>query len=352
MLKIDITKHFKNEKMNFSFETKSNRVVLFGTSGCGKSTLLKMIAGLVRPESGEIYFDDQYLYSRKKSCHIPVYKRKFGYLPQAYTLFPNMTVKDNIIYGLKTGKMPFDKILFDTIIERLQIRHKLSSMPSELSGGQMQRAALARVLIIRPKLLLLDEPFSALDIPIRECLRELVVDLTEELNIPVLFVTHDVEDAFIFGKEIIVLDHGIVIEYGDMEKIYHSPEFVKTSKLLDFKNIWKIKSVEDEIIFIDKGMNIKVHSSKILNNSKYICIKPENIKLLDTQSDADNTNSYLGRIKEIHYRGRYIKVLFETLQKILLHIHLSQHDFNELDLYKGKETTVLLRENSLVICKE
>ena len=193
MLKVKITKSFKHEKMNFSFKSETNRLVLFGASGCGKSTLLKMIAGFVKTDNGLIDFNGNCLFSKEKNINIPIYKRNIGYLPQENTLFPNFSVKENILYGLKAQKLPFISSEFDNIIDRLRISHKLDSMPATLSGGQMQRIALARLLMIRPKLLLLDEPFSALDTPVKECLRELVMNLTSEVNIPIIFVTHDVK---------------------------------------------------------------------------------------------------------------------------------------------------------------
>ena len=351
MLKVNITKSFKNEKMNFSFETETNRVVLYGTSGCGKSTLLKMIAGFLKPDNGEIYFGKQCLFSKKNNSNVPVYKRNFGYLPQENTLFPNITVKENILYGQKTQKLPFCKSGFDHIIDRLRIRHKLDSKPITLSGGQMQRAALARVLMIRPKLLLLDEPFSALDTPVKECLRELVMDLTEEINIPIIFVTHDVEDAFIVGREIVVLNSGRVIESGLVEHIYHSPDYVETARLLDYKNIFQISAIKNNEIVLEDNFSLYFKDNKIPADAEFVCIKPNSIVIVSGDTAAQHENHFTGIVKDIHHRGRYVKIFFQTTAGFILHIHFSQYEFTALNLKKGDRACAELNSDSVVLCK-
>jgi molybdate transport system ATP-binding protein len=353
MIKLRVTKSFKHEEMSFSFELDGNRVVVFGPSGCGKTTLLKMIVGLLKPDSGEIYINGDCLFSKNRNINKPVYKRKFGYLPQENTLFPNMTVNENILYGLKTQKLPFSKPEFDNIIDRLRIRHKLNSMPARLSGGQMQRVALARVLMIRPKLLLLDEPFSALDTPVRECLRELVTELADEINIPIIFVTHDVEDAFIVGNEIVVIDSGQVIEFGRMEHIYNYPDYVETARLLDYKNIFPISLIKKNEIVLTNEFSLYINDKRMSDDAGFVCIKPENILIAVTVSGRTSKfeNRFNGIIKDIHYRGRYVKILFQAATGFFLHIHLSQYEPALPNLKKGEKAQVKLNQDSFVLCK-
>ena len=351
MLNVDITKSFKHEKMSFSFELNSNRIVIFGHSGCGKTTLLKIIAGLVKPDSGELFFNKTCLFSKDKNINMPAYKRNFGYLPQENTLFPNMTVKENILYGLKTQKLPFRESVFNNIIDRLRIRHKLDSMPGTLSGGQMQRAALARVLVIRPNLLLLDEPFSALDTPVRECLRELVCDIADELNIPLLFVTHEVEDAFIVGKDIVVINDGVIVEYGKMKNLYSSPKYVETARMMDYKNCFPIKRIKDNKIELTNNTILNVNKIKIPADAKHVCIKTNNILLVSDGETINKENCFSGVVKDIHCRGRYVKVVFQVTHDFLLHIHLSQYESSQLNLKKGERAWAVIDQDSLVLCK-
>ena len=342
MLAINLKKSFKHEEMSFFFELNSNRIVLFGPSGCGKTTLLKMLAGFIKPDSGEIFIDDKYFFSSKRNINIPVYKRLFGYLPQENTLFPNMTVKENILYGLKARKLALKKTEFDNIVHRLRINHKLDSMPSTLSGGQIQRAALARTLLIRPKLLLLDEPFNALDTPVKECLRELITELADELSISIVFVTHDTEDAFIVGREIVVIDSGKVIEYGSMDKIYNTPKYVETAKLLDYKNIFPAQelSVELNSSFLDETMD-----------KSFVCVRPDNVKLKKYDKGLSYPNMIKGTVNEVHYRGKYVRVLFHDRNNLLFYIHISRNEQDKNNFKNGDEAVAFIDKKQLIFVK-
>jgi molybdate transport system ATP-binding protein len=351
MIRLNITKLFQHEAMSFSFELNSERIVIFGHSGCGKSTLLKMIAGFLKPNVGEIYINGDCLFSENKKVNKPVYNRNFGYLPQEKTLFPNMTVKENILYGLKTQKRPLNKSEFENIIGRLKIKHKLDSMPATLSGGQIQRVALARVLMIRPKLLLLDEPFSALDTPVKECLRELVMDLADEISIPIIFVTHDLEDAFIVGREIVMIDSGRVIEYGRVDYVYDSPKYVETARLLDYKNIFPISLIKKNEIILTNKFSLFVKDKKIPNNAQFVCIRPNNILIVNDVKEDNLENQVDGVVKSIHCRDKYVKILFQAELGFSLHIHLSQYELVSLKLKKGERVKVSLKQNSFVLCR-
>jgi molybdate transport system ATP-binding protein len=343
MIKFDSKISFRNKEMSFSFEINSDRSVLFGKSGSGKSTILKMIAGFFQPDEGEIKINDKVLYSSKNNINLPANLRNIGYLPQEYTLFPHYTVKENILYGVKVKKIDITGDEFNKIIELMCIEDCLDKMPSDLSGGQQQRVALARILIIRPDLLLLDEPFSALDMSIRQSLRDLVCDMTKEFNIPVLFVTHDLEDAYVFGEELIVIDSGRVLEYGLKNDIYHFPKYFETAQLLDFKNIW---FVEDVLNFMDLR-------PKDINMEAYYCIRPENIMIL--REDLPKKKSLKGIqlsvvIIGIHERGRYIHLLTTDEHNVEFVIHLPEHAFKKLKLFEGKSINILLKEESIVYC--
>ncbi len=342
MLAVDLKKTFKHEKMSFQFKLNGNRIVLFGSSGCGKTTLLKMLAGFIKPDSGEILIDDECFFSSKRKINIPVYNRLFGYLPQENTLFPNMTVKENILYGLKARKLAYNKAEFDNIIHRLRIDHKLESMPSTLSGGQTQRAALARTLLVSPRLLLLDEPFNALDTPVKECLRELITELSDELNISIIFVTHDVEDAFIVGREIVVIDDGKVTEYGEMNKIYNAPEYIETAKLLDYKNIFPVQKFKTlcDSCFV-----------KEIQNEGFVCIRPDNIKLKKYEKDLNYSNIIVGSISDVHYRGRYVRVLFQVENDLTFYIHLSKYELEKNNFKKGDKAIAAIDNGSIDLCK-
>jgi putative spermidine/putrescine transport system ATP-binding protein len=223
----NIKKSFHNETvlhhLNLSFK-EGEFVTLLGPSGCGKSTLLRAIAGLITPEEGIIQIDGKNITQLKPK------DRQVGMVFQAYALFPNMTVQENIAFGLKMKKLDREtiKLKVARMIELVELTGKESSYPRELSGGQQQRVALARSLVTEPKVLLLDEPLSALDAQIRKNLQKQLRRIQQELNMTTVLVTHDQEEAWAVSDYIYILNEGHIVQSGTPEEIYTSPanEFV------------------------------------------------------------------------------------------------------------------------------
>ena len=209
--------------IQFTIE-KGEFITLLGPSGCGKSTLLRCIAGLEQPNSGELYIN------RKNITHQPAQQRGVGMVFQSYALFPNMTVAENIAFGLKMRKIDSrerDRAVAE-VIEMVELQGKEQQYPHQLSGGQRQRVALARALVMKPQILLLDEPLSALDARIRKHLRQQIRSIQRELNLTTLFVTHDQDEAMIMSDRIFLMNKGFIIQSDTAENIYTQPanEFV------------------------------------------------------------------------------------------------------------------------------
>jgi putative spermidine/putrescine transport system ATP-binding protein len=217
---------------------KGEIVSLLGPSGCGKTTLLRIIAGLETPDAGsEIWFDDDNVTA------LPVEKRKVGMVFQSYALFPNMSVRANIGYGLKMQKLPKDEIekRVTEVLELCQLQKFSGRAIDALSGGQRQRVALARAIAPRPRLLLLDEPLSALDAALRDALRDELAVLLREFHITAIFVTHDQDEAMAIADRVAVMSHGHVVQSGTPEELYRNPKstfvagFVGNAMRLDGK---------------------------------------------------------------------------------------------------------------------
>lgn len=209
--------------IQFTIE-KGEFITLLGPSGCGKSTLLRCIAGLEQPDNGELYID------RKNITHQAAQQRGVGMVFQSYALFPNMTVEDNIGFGLKIRKadsIERKKTVAD-VIEMVELQGKENQFPHQLSGGQRQRVALARALVMKPQILLLDEPLSALDARIRKHLRQQIRHIQRELKLTTIFVTHDQDEAMIMSDRIFLMNKGAIIQSDTAENIYTQPasEFV------------------------------------------------------------------------------------------------------------------------------
>lgn len=353
MIKVELYKKFKKDAMKFFFELKTNRAVVFGPSGCGKTTLLKMLCGVCEPDSGYISINDKILYSSSDSVNIPVYKRNIGYLPQESALFPNMTIRRNILYGVNASGAALDEERFNLLIEKLQIEAKLDDSPATLSGGQRQRASLARTLMINPSLLIMDEPFTALDSPIRNCLRDIVVDFADDENIPLIFVSHNLEDCYSVGKEIVVMDNGRVVEFGDGKKILERPEFFRTAKLFDYRNIWGIERIsENGMVFLRNGLTINIQD-KWDDSYKYLCIRPEKIRLMNDDKDIGKgvKNLFYGDIIEDHGRGAYRSLVFISNSCHKFEINISEIYLNKTNLGKGCKAVIVIEDEALILCK-
>jgi molybdate transport system ATP-binding protein len=219
-LSVDIRKTLTSAERRFtldvSFTTTAQRVVLFGPSGAGKSLTLQAVAGLLRPDDGVITLNGDTLFDSTRGIDETPQTRKLAYLFQDYALFPHLNVRQNIAFGLHGGWLnPRRRVAhaeLDYWLDALDLRSVAGNHPAQLSGGQKQRVALARALVAKPRLLLLDEPFSALDGPLRERMRRELSELQTRLDIPTLLITHDPDDVAFFGDQVVQIYDGGVRE--------------------------------------------------------------------------------------------------------------------------------------------
>lgn len=282
---------------------KNEFVCILGPSGCGKTTLLRLIAGLEEATSGELFLND------KNLIHVPAQKRDFGIVFQSYSLFPNMTAEQNIAYGLTIRKVPQDQIN-QRVEELLNLVHLVGQekkLPHELSGGQQQRVAIARALAVEPKLLLLDEPLSALDAKVRKTLRVEIRDVQQTLGIPTVMVTHDQEEAMTMADRIICMRDGVVEQMGTPDELYNHPKnaFIAgflghMNKLADFSNI---------------------QTKTIMNDSDLFGIRPEEIIVyteIDQLPDKENQNTFKGTVSHIENLGSVSLIQVSIEKKKLL----------------------------------
>jgi|WetSurMetagenome_2_1015567.scaffolds.fasta_scaffold103020_2 molybdate transport system ATP-binding protein len=199
-----------------AFSSEERSVVFFGPSGSGKTLTLQSVAGLVRPDSGRIVLNDRVLFDSNAAIDIPSRSRCVGYLFQDYALFPHLSVTENVGFALRKrlfrGFSREDRLRIEDLLEAFGISQLAHSLPLDLSGGQKQRVALARALIRKPDVLLLDEPFSALDTLLREQLRKELSEAQARFNVPVIMITHDPEDVRVFAETLVVYETGRVCE--------------------------------------------------------------------------------------------------------------------------------------------
>lgn len=223
-LEVTIAKRFEGFTLHADFAAGNTAAAILGASGCGKSMTLRCIAGVVKPDSGRIVLDGRVLFDSEKGIDLPPQQRNVGLLFQNYALFPNMTVEQNILCALKKEKDPAArKAACGAALRAMRLEELAHRLPSELSGGQQQRAALARILAGRPRILMLDEPFSALDSYLREEVEGEVGSLLSNFDGTALLVTHDRDEAYRLCREMIVMDSGEVLRAGTTKEVFADP---------------------------------------------------------------------------------------------------------------------------------
>jgi spermidine/putrescine ABC transporter ATP-binding subunit len=282
-----------------------------GPSGCGKTTLLRMVAGFTRPDRGSILFDGIEVQD------IPPWKRNVGMVFQNYALWPHLSVFENVAFGLKERNLPRAVILESTrrALSMVNLEGMEKRRPSELSGGQQQRVALARTLVIEPRLLLLDEPLSNLDAKLRVQMRHELVRIQRDLGITSIYVTHDQEEALALSTKIAVMSKGKVVQVGSPKEIYESPgsrevaDFVGTSNFFNGQVVGEKEKRID--VKTDEGFILKVVREEGLSREAghhlLLNIRPESIRI----SHPDEVSAEENRIEGIVWASAYVGSLVQ-----------------------------------------
>jgi spermidine/putrescine ABC transporter ATP-binding subunit len=290
---------------DLNLEVHSGEMVsLLGPSGCGKTTTLRMVAGLHEPTSGSIKLDG------KELTVIPPHKRNVGLVFQNYALFPHLNVFENVAFGLKRRGVPKREIKqrVEEVLHSVRLDGMETRMPSELSGGQQQRVALARTLVLKPPLVLFDEPLSNLDAKLRTLLRVEIRKLQQEFGFTGIFVTHDQEEAMVLSDRIAVMNKGKIAQIGTPREVYTTPADEFVADFVGESNMLQVESAEDAgshwRIRLAGGYMIKAPKREGVSRPKLVMIRPEAAELAAGQPDDDHeTNSLEGAISFIQYNG-------------------------------------------------
>lgn len=318
-------------------------VSLLGPSGCGKTTLLKLTAGLLQPDAGKIRFGN------KDITRMPPEARRFSMVFQEPLLFPHMTIGDNVSFGLKMQKVAKKERQFEAtrMLEVVGLAGYESRFPEELSGGQQQRAALARALVAKPRVLLMDEPFSALDPGLREEMRELLSGIQRELGVTVLFVTHDREEAFEMSDRIGIMSDGRLLQVGTPTELYEQPASTKVASFLGLKNIIKGNIKAGHFASEDGG--IEFHTGKtVIDGTQFLILRPEVVLPVTSSRKPPNDSVHLkGKVTKLKFKqGSYIAQILAGNQQ--LECLLSREEAEKLEPEKIIELYVNQNELQFV----
>ena len=308
----------KNKEIlkNINFKLKKEKVAcILGPSGSGKTTLLKLIAGLERVQKGFIRINDKEVSS--ENYHLPTEKRNIGFLFQDYALFPHLTVKQNLEYPINFKK---SNHTIEDIIELIKLPNSLKKYPHELSGGEQQRVALARSIISNPDLLLLDEPFSSLDLNLREEVRDDTLHLLEKSNVSTIVVTHDPFEAMFISNQINIMDtSGHIIQSGTPAELYNNP---KNSYVAEFFGETNRFSGVVNNSFIDTPVGKIKAPNNLENKNVEVHIRPKGIKLNEQPTPV---NGIKGTVMASKLIGSFSFVHLSVLDKNNEIVHIHSH---------------------------
>lgn len=386
-LKVDIEKHLEGFHLQARLEVGTEVMVLFGPSGAGKTTTMNAIAGLLTPDGGEISLDGRVLFRRHRpgtAVNVPARGRRIGYVFQGYALFPHMTALENVAYPLRyvrhcmadetlsrpTGRRspPGDGAgagwhvgkgvisRAEELLERMHLAHLADRYPHELSGGQQQRVAIARALAADPQVLLLDEPFSALDASMRERLQIDLADLQAELGLAVIYVTHRLEDAFAMGHRLAVISQGRVEQVGPIAEVFRQPANASVAEIMGIRNLFRARVVEvtPERLLLDwDGLTLEAPPlPEQVGGHVTAYIRPEDIKVIYPDRPlmaAVSHNQVSGVIADSHTNASYraLRVFLPNGHQV--EVRFPIYAYTPLHLLAGEEVRLSLRKEGLVI---
>jgi len=348
----DITKKFDSliALDNVSLTIEPGEFICFlGPSGCGKTTLLRIITGFESPTLGRIYYDGRVI-----NDIIPQ-KREFGIVFQSYALFPNMTVRQNIAFGLKMRKMP-TRLIDERCSEMLSLLGLAGwegHYPSQLSGGQQQRVALGRALAIKPSVLLLDEPLSALDAKIRVRLRTVIKRLQQELGITMIYVTHDQEEALALADRVAIMRQGKFRQIGSPWQIYKEPSTSFVADFVGTSNFITAARDGDRIRFGSLRLAAK-GLDRVAGDTLHLAIRPENIEIVGITVARDAciaSNCVEVRAEVINFLGAVVRITFLLEGEEML-VDLPEKEFERSGLKRGQKLTLFFPPGAFYIYDE
>lgn len=329
---------FQLKNINLELE-RGDYYVLLGKSGVGKTVLLEIIAGLIKPDSGQVILNSEDITNEK------IQKRRVGIVFQDFSIFPHLSVKQNIEYPIKRKKLSYEQkeALINEYAELTNITHLLNRGTKNLSGGELQRVALARMLVSKPKCLLLDEPLASLDVQLKGDLRKLLRKINQN-GTTILHVTHDYEEAIALSNKVAIMHEGEIIQYGLTKEVFQKPANEFVANFTGIKNFFVAKFLPNNIAKINETTEIKVANKDGLTNGKII-IRGEEIILSNEKIESSASNNFKGQIVQIiPYLTSYEIIVNVGIE---LSVVISEESLHSLELTEG--STIWVSFKSTVI---
>lgn len=345
-VELNINKDLGEFTLNINYKSSCRRIGILGASGSGKSLTLKCIAGIEAPQRGRIAVDGRVIYDSENKINLSPQKRRVGYLFQNYALFPNMNVEKNILSGIK-GNKNIRRQKAKNIIEKFNLTGFEKRLPSQLSGGQQQRVALARIIASEPDVILLDEPFSALDAYMKEKMQNSLLSMLRDFEGVIITVSHNRDEIYTMSEELIIIDKGVAVAWGSTAEIFKNPPNREAALLTGCKNIAKAEYMGNNTIFIDDwGIELRLNKN-INSNIKGAAIRAHDF-LLEPKEGEDiiSFNITAEEIKEELFEySIYFKASPNASKTMCFKISSYMWDPKK----DGIPTKIYLNQNNLVL---
>lgn len=318
MLEVALTKRLDGFTLDVAFSVGDELVAIFGPSGSGKSVTLRCIAGLMEPDSGRVVLNSRPVFDSARRLNLRPQERRIGYVFQNYALLPHLTVAENVAYGLHRLDKSERAHRVDKMVASMRLQGLEHRRPPDLSGGQQQRVALARALVTDPELLLLDEPFSALDSPIRSRLHGELLQLLKALPITTVLVTHNLAEAYTLSETMVVYDAGKVLQVGPRDQVLRGPANRRVARFTGAKNIFRgvVDSTNPDDLDVQVGqLRLRVRAASVPQGGEVdLCIRPEDVMLVRPDRDpgrAVGDNRFEGEVVGEMAHGTSFTLLFK-----------------------------------------
>ena len=358
-LKVEVEKRFGDFRLRVDLSMGKEVMVLFGPSGAGKTQTLNAIAGLMTPDRGEIALDGATFFRKGAgtgTVNIPSRKRRVGYVFQSYALFPHLNAVQNVAYPLQGRGDATDRAM--ALLRKMHLSHISNHYPRELSGGQQQRVAISRALAASPQILLLDEPFSALDISVKERLQQELRQLQSELDLVVVYVTHNMEDVFAVGDRLAVVHEGAVQQVGPVAEVFRNPASETVLRILGIRNVFTCKVVETspERNLVDWD-DLRLETppfSALAGDIVSMYIYPQDVKIVYpdrplTRAVRHNQVSGLVMSRQVNADSNTIRVRLGNGHDIDVKYHT--HSYIPFPFSPGEDLRLSLRRDGIILLK-
>ncbi|HRK29562.1 MAG TPA: ABC transporter ATP-binding protein [Tepidisphaeraceae bacterium] len=335
---------------NVSLDVRNGEFMTFlGPSGCGKTTMLRMISGFESPTTGRVLLDGQDV------THAPPYKRDVNQVFQSYALFPHLTVWDNIAFGLRMKHIAESEIRprVAQAVDMVALAGMEQRKPGQLSGGQRQRVALARAIVNKPRVLLLDEPLSALDAKLRHSMQIELKRLQQKVGITFIFVTHDQEEALTMSDRIAVINRGVIEQLGSVDEIYHRPQTAFVANFIGQANLLPATLIErgeqDSTLRIGDCLNVVVETRDLpLDTGRImVSIRPEKVRIEKHQPDGPNV--FQAKVVEELFKGATDQLVVVTDDGLRLTAVVANESAAEYAVHEGDRVYCQLHEDDIVV---